>query len=112
MGWVEVVKKITTHILPAPPRHDVGGAGQFLKLDARKRPVDPYAITIIAPQGEAEGDADAITDGTGVIRIYQDLIFRREADPQFQQNRRQLLLQYCELDTAAMVMIWKRWSSG
>ena len=85
---------------------------RYLKLDARGLPLDPYKSLPPLPLGEAEGDEDTITDGTGAIRIYQDLIFRREADPQFQQNRRQLLLQYCELDTAAMVMIWKRWSSG
>jgi hypothetical protein len=32
-----------------------------------------------------------------------------ERDPQFRENRRHLLLQYCQLDTAAMVMIWLHW---
>ncbi len=45
--------------------------------------------------------------GSGAIRIYQDLIFRLEVDPQFRENRRRLLLQYCKLDTAAMVMSWR-----
>jgi hypothetical protein len=29
---------------------------------------------------------------------------------EFKRNREQLLLQYCELDTAAMVMIWAHWT--
>ena len=82
----------------------------YLHLDAQGCPLDPYKSLPPLPLGDAEGDEDAITDGTGAIRIYQDLIFRHEADPQFRENRRRLLLQYCELDTAAMVMIWRHWS--
>jgi hypothetical protein len=59
--------------------------------------------------GSTAGDDDTIVDGTGAIRVYQDLIFRHEADPQFRENRLLLLLQYCRLDTAAMVMIWVHW---
>ena len=82
----------------------------YVKFDAKGLPLDPYKTLPPLPLGDAEGDEDAITDGTGAIRVYQDLMFRHEADPQFRENRRRLLLQYCQLDTAAMVMIWKRWS--
>ena len=81
----------------------------YLQLDAHGHPLDPYQSLPPLPLGDAEGDDDAITDGTGAIRVYQDLIFRHEADPQFRENRRRLLLQYCQLDTAAMVMIWMHW---
>ena len=81
----------------------------YLQLDAQGCPLDPYKALPPLPLGEADGDDDAITDGTGAIRVYQDLIFRHEADPQFRENRRRLLLQYCELDTAAIVMIWRHW---
>jgi hypothetical protein len=82
----------------------------YLQLDAQGIPCDPYKSLPPLPLGDDEGDEDAITDGTGAIRVYQDLIFRHEADPQFRENRSRLLLQYCQLDTAAMVMIWKHWS--
>jgi hypothetical protein len=82
----------------------------YLHLDAQGCPLDPYKSLPPLPLGDADGDDDTITDGTGAIRIYQDLIFRHEADPQFRENRRRLLLQYCQLDTAAMVMIWRHWS--
>jgi hypothetical protein len=82
----------------------------YLQLDAQGIPCDPYKSLPPLPLGDAEGDEDAIIDGTGAIRVYQDLIFRHQTDPQFHENRRRLLLQYCELDTAAMVMIWLHWS--
>jgi hypothetical protein len=82
----------------------------YLQLDAHGVPRDPYKSLSPLPLGDAEGDENAITDGTGAIRVYQDLIFRREPNPQFRENRRRLLLQYCQLDTAAMVMIWKHWT--
>jgi hypothetical protein len=83
--------------------------GRYLEHDEHGIPRDPYKTLPPLPLGDAEGDDDTITDGTGAIRVYQDLIFRHEADPQFRENRRRLLLQYCQLDTAAMVMIWKHW---
>lgn len=104
-------------VLPAVWRSSAALRGHpwfaaYLQLDAQGIPCDPYKSLPPLPLGDAEGDEDAITDGTGAIRVYQDLIFRHEADPQFRENRRRLLLQYCELDTAAMVMIWLHWSGA
>ena len=82
----------------------------YLQLDAYHIPRDPHKTLPPLPLGDAEGDEDAVTDGTGAIRVYQDLIFHLEADPQFRENRRRLLLQDCRLDTTAMVMIWTHWS--
>ena len=82
---------------------------QYLKLDSHGQALDPYEALPALPLGDAEEDEKSITDGTGAIRVYQDLIFRQEADPQFCANRQQLLRQYCKLDTAAMLMIWKHW---
>lgn len=73
-------------------------------------PLDPYKTLPSLPFGDGNEDEDsAVVDGTGAIRVYQDLIFRRESDQQF---REKLLKQYCELDTAAMVMIWMHWTSN
>ena len=99
-------------VLPAVWRSSAALRGHpwfaaYLQLDAHGIPLDSCKLLPPLPLGEAEGDA--ITDGTGAIRVYQDLSFRHEPDPQFRENRRRLLLQYCELDTAAMVMIWRHW---
>jgi len=33
-------------------------------------------------------------------------------DMEFRDAQRDLLLQYCKLDTAAMVIIWKHWMNA
>lgn len=46
------------------------------------------------------------------MRVYQEMMFgRAQGDDTLRHNYRKLLLQYCELDTAAMVVIWMRWAS-
>jgi hypothetical protein len=72
------------------------------------RSLDPYETLPPLPLGD-DGQEDVVQEGTGAIRMYQDVIFRQNVDPAEHESRRQLLLQYCELDTAAMVMIWKHW---
>ena len=48
--------------------------------------------------------------GTGAITAYDDMLVGEGAkDSDHKAAVRDLLLQYCELDTAAMVMIWERW---
>ena len=56
------------------------------------------------------GNEEVVSEGTGAIRVYQELMFGN-TDPSERENYRQLLPQYCRLDTAAMVMIWKHWSA-
>jgi hypothetical protein len=102
-------------VLPAVWRHDAKLRAhpwfkRYLQLDANGQPMDPYKTLPSLPLGSDDDDEDAIIDGTGAIRVYQDLIFRQETDPQLRANREQLLKQYCQLDTAAMVMIWKHWT--
>ena len=75
----------------------------YLHLDAHGCPRDPYKSLPPLPLG----DADDITDDTGAMRVYQDPSFRHEADPQFSENPRNLLLQYCELEKIVIVLIWR-----
>lgn len=71
-------------------------------------PTDPYKALPALPVGE---DEDVVREGTGAIRAYQDMMFglARE-DKSMRQAYRQLLLQYCGLDTAAMVAVWWHWT--
>lgn len=46
-------------------------------------------------------------EGVGAARVCQDLIFAYYPAPEEQASRRQLLLQYCQLDIIAMLMIWR-----
>ncbi len=68
-------------------------------------PYDSLAPVI----GELEKE-EVVKDGTGAMRAYQVLMFGADADnKERRKNLKQLLLQYCELDTMAMVIIWKYW---
>jgi hypothetical protein len=78
----------------------------------RCRWIGDGSLQVIAPLplgGDEEDDEDVVKEGTGAVRIYQELIFWRGSDIQHRKNREMLLKQYCKLDTAAMVMIWAHW---
>lgn len=69
---------------------------------------DPYMALPPLPVGE---DEEVVREGTGAIRVYQDLMFGLGGrNPKSRAALRQLLLQYCHLDTAAMVAIWWHWT--
>jgi Domain of unknown function(DUF2779) len=80
------------------------------------RLLDPYETLPPLPFGNPEADEETdtdevVTEGTGAMRAYQEMLYglHRNDDATKEQWRR-LLLQYCELDTAAMVMVWMHWN--
>jgi len=81
----------------------------YLVRDERGVALDPYKSLPSLPFGDDDDEDNAVREGTGAIRVYQDLIFDEGATAEVRAARRQLLLQYCGLDTAAMVMIWAHW---
>jgi hypothetical protein len=102
-------------VLPAVWRHssalwETPWFAKYYQVDASGQVLDPYKTLPELPLGEDEEDEDSVIEGTGAIRIYQELIFLQGLTEEFKRNREQLLLQYCELDTAAMVMIWAHWT--
>ncbi len=82
---------------------------KYLKLDLNGKPLDPYKT--LPPLPVEDGEDDVVREGSGAVRVYQDLIFT-DTSERDTESRRRLLLQYCELDTAAMVMIWMHWKAG
>jgi hypothetical protein len=77
--------------------------------------LEPYKTLDPLPFGDEEGDeeAEAVREGTGAIRTYQEMMYGlRRSDAAFREAQRQLLLNYCKLDTVAMVMIWMHWIGG
>lgn len=69
---------------------------------------DPYKSLPALPIGDGE---EVVNEGTGAIRVYQDMMFGLAGrDPEKRAVYRKLLLQYCHLDTAAMVAIWWHWT--
>ena len=56
------------------------------------------------------GKEELVNEGTGAMRAYQAMLYGEEgADPKAKHQWKRLLLQYCELDTMAMVMIFEHW---
>jgi|GEM_PF-150507 len=84
----------------------------YHREDQNGRLMDPYKTLEPRPLGgdEDQGDEEAVREGTGAIRVYQELIFCEGIDDQHRKNRETLLKQYCELDTVAMIMIWGHWT--
>lgn len=83
---------------------------EYHQTDESGALLDPYKTLEALPLGDEEDDEDVVREGTGAIRIYQELIFWEGSDEQHRKNRETLLKQYCKLDTAAMVMIWAHWT--
>jgi len=70
--------------------------------------LNPYD-TLAPVIGKLESE-EVVKDGTGAMKAYHELMFGSFAENQERREQlKQLLLQYCELDTMAMVIIWKYW---
>ncbi len=51
-----------------------------------------------------------VAEGTGAMRAYEAMMFGVESrDPEVRSAWRRLLLEYCKLDTLAMLLIWEHW---
>ncbi len=80
--------------------------------------LDPYKtlkpLSDIIENDEAdEENTDAygiaIKEGTAAMRAYYQMMFEVNDKPKEQDAVKKMLLQYCELDTMAMLIIWKHW---
>jgi hypothetical protein len=78
----------------------------YFRMDG-KEIMDPYeTLTKL----EIIEQAEVVNEGTGAMFAYQQMLYGRgRDDAQIKQAWRDLLLQYCKLDTLAMVIIWKHW---
>lgn len=80
---------------------------KYIKWDEHGNILSPYATLPPLPIGENE---EVVREGTGAMRVYQEMIFGlAKDDAALRERYRSLLLQYCELDTKAMVFIWMHW---
>jgi len=81
---------------------------------------NPYdslpALTLLdrEPSGLSQLDdqevLDIVKDGTGAMRAYEHIRYGTGlSQPAVREDVRRQLLRYCQLDTAAMVMVWQYW---
>lgn len=55
----------------------------------------------------------SVQEGTAAMRAYEEMIFGQASKrPEEKEQWKKLLLQYCKLDTLAMVVIWERWRNS
>ena len=72
--------------------------------------LSPYASL---PPLEINGRPVVVAEGTGAIRAYEAMMHGIERDhPAIRDRLRDLLRQYCRLDTLAMVWIWRHWNTA
>ena len=88
---------------------------KYYTRDETGRVLDPYDTLPPLPFGNPEeetGEGEkVVTEGTGAMRAYQEMLYGvSRHDEAVKEQWRRLLLQYCELDTAAMVMVWRHWT--
>jgi hypothetical protein len=86
---------------------------QYFRLDSSGVILDPYQTLPPLPFGNPEADIEeVVTEGSGAMRAYQEMLYGlSKHDKCIKQKWRKLLLQYCQLDTAAMVIIWLHWKA-
>lgn len=62
------------------------------------------------PPLEINGQDAFVNEGTGAITAYQAMLYGpQKGDMSIKERWKNLLLQYCKLDTLAMVMIYQHW---
>jgi hypothetical protein len=58
----------------------------------------------------ADEQGELVNEGSGAMRAYFEILFGTgAADARTLEKWKKALLQYCQLDTMAMVIIWKYW---
>lgn len=63
------------------------------------------------PPFEIDGREVFVNEGTGAITAYQSMLYGpQKGDMHIREQWKQLLLQYCKLDTLAMVMVYWHWT--
>lgn len=73
--------------------------------------LNPYDVL---PQLQIGDRIQVVNEGAGAMLAYQDLMFGENRDlgldnQAMRSQWKELLYQYCRLDTMAMVIIWKHW---
>ncbi|MBX3175098.1 MAG: DUF2779 domain-containing protein [Gemmatimonadaceae bacterium] len=96
-------------VLDALWKHVPDVRSRFLELTGVEGDPElgPYAAL---PPIEINGAAQRVAEGTGAINAYFAMVYGVERDdPVAKEQWSRLLLEYCKLDTLAMVLVWEHW---
>jgi len=81
---------------------------EYIASDGANGHLSPYASL---PPVEIEGTRLDVSVGTDAVRAYESMMYGlHRSDAAARAALRAALLRYCQLDTAAMVMIWQYWA--
>ena len=81
----------------------------LLEYDQQGNIMDPYQLL---PPLNNESNA-SLNEGTLAMDAYDELLFRIHPEEEVKKLKYQkALLDYCKLDTLAMVIIWEHWKSS
>jgi len=101
MGKSTSIKRVLDAVWRADPQ---------LRRDFPEYAVGDASPYDALPAAEIAGERVEVAEGTGAMRAYQAMLYGpARHDPGARAAIRDLLLRYCKLDTAAMVMIWDHW---
>lgn len=105
MGGSNSIKQV----LDAIWRSDAHTRRRFAEVMGRDGDADasPYASL---PPGIVADEEQVVSEGTAAMRAYFAMVYGDEReDPAAAAQWARLLLEYCKLDTLAMVLIWEHW---
>jgi hypothetical protein len=97
------------YVLDALWKHSPEARARFAELAGRAGdPVlGPYATL---PPEMIDGSEAEVKEGTGAVRAYFRMAYGIERDDSTIKTQwSNLLLEYCKLDTLAMVLVWEHW---
>lgn len=97
-------------VLDAVWKHSPELRRRFAELAGREGDPElgPYAAL---PPLEINGVMQEVVEGMGAVRAYFAMAYGLEReDEQAKRQWSELLLEYCKLDTLAMVLIWEHWA--
>ena len=106
------IKKVLPAVWTAHPiLHDVAAFREYApttKVEGAL--IDPYeTLVTVNPNSDSKNDEEVVRGGTAAMRAYQRIRFDHILSDTDKQELRNQLLQYCKLDTMAMVIIAHHW---
>jgi|688.fasta_scaffold87952_1 hypothetical protein len=105
-------------VLPAiwnnnPHLHEVPYFKPYAAIDLENQVIDPYDTLFNLVKSECKEEdlefSEEVKGGTAAMRAYFRIRFDASMSDNARKGLKLQLLDYCKLDTMAMVMIWKHW---
>ena len=105
------IKKVLPAVWTAHPYlRDVGAFRDYAPTEFELGLINPYeTLVAVNPSCEWKDAEEVIRGGTAAMRAYQRIRFDHTLNDTDRQELRNQLLQYCKLDTMAMVIIAHHW---